>query len=68
VRAAPEAYPNDWVALGAPLTQPVRSGVLAEVDPRLLHGARRWIVQLVTKHGNGREREARFLVDLGAAP
>jgi subtilisin family serine protease len=68
VRAAPEAYPNDWIPLGAPLTQPVRSGVLAEVDPRLLHGARRWIVQLVTQHGNGRVREARFLVDLGAAP
>ena len=68
VRAAPEAYPNDWIPLGAPLTQPVRSGVLAEVDPRLLHGARRWIVQLVTRHGNGREREARFLLDLGAAP
>lgn len=68
VRAAPEAYPNDWIPLGAPLTQPVRAGVLAEFDPRLLHGARRWIVQLITKHGNGRERETRFLVDLGAAP
>jgi subtilisin family serine protease len=68
LRAAPEAYPNDWIALGAPLMQPVRSGVLAEVEPRLLHGARRWIVQLITRHGNGRERETRFLVDLGAAP
>jgi subtilisin family serine protease len=68
VRAAPEAYPNDWIPLGAPLTQPVRSGVLAEIDPRMLHGARRWIVQVITKHANGREREARYVVDLGAAP
>jgi subtilisin family serine protease len=68
LRAAPAAYPNDWISIGTDVKEPVRAGLLAEIEPRLLHGARRWIVQLTTKHENGRTLESRFLVDLGEKP
>ena len=68
LRAAPEAYPSDWIELGAALTQPVRAGTLAQFDPRLVRGARRWLLQLVTEASTGQMREARFVMDLGSAP
>ena len=68
LRAAPEAYPSDWIELVSPLTQPVHAGTLAQVDSRLIRGSRRWILQLVTQASTGQSRESRFLVDLGSAP
>lgn len=65
---APEAFPEDWIDVGSALAQPVRDGTLAEMEPRVLRGTRRWLVRLVTTHENGRTREARFTVDLGEAP
>lgn len=68
VMAAPEAFPDDWIDLAPPLAQAARGATLAEVEPRLLRGARRWIVRVVATHENGRTREARFTVDMGEAP
>jgi subtilisin family serine protease len=68
LRAAPEAYPDDWIPVAAPITEAVRAGALGSIALRQLHGARRWIVQLRTKHENGRQLESRVLLDLGEAP
>ncbi|HYM35425.1 MAG TPA: S8 family serine peptidase, partial [Steroidobacteraceae bacterium] len=68
LRAAPERYPNDWIELTTPVTKSIRNNVLAEFDPWLLRGSRRWILQLVVSHANGKQREARFIADLGSAP
>jgi subtilisin family serine protease len=68
VRAAPESFPSDWIEMGGALMQPVHEGTLAQFDLRLMRGARRWLVQLMTQSETGQSREARLLVDLGSAP
>jgi subtilisin family serine protease len=68
LRAAPEAYPDDWISVATPISEPVRAGLLGSISLRQLQGARRWIVQLRTKHENGRQLESRMLLDLGEAP
>jgi subtilisin family serine protease len=56
--------PARWTLVPPGLSAPVRSGVLAEIDPVDLAGAGRWTIRVVTRHANGREREGRFLLTL----
>lgn len=66
LRATPERFPDDWIEV-AKVPAAVRGAPLAELDARLLRGARRWTLQLDVVHANGARRESRFLVDLGGA-
>jgi subtilisin family serine protease len=65
LRAAPERYSDDWIAVAAPLERAVSDGVLGTFNPLQLRGSRRWVLQLTTTHESGDRRESRFVVDLG---
>jgi len=56
---------DSWKKVGKPLRRGVRNGILGEISPTEFAGARKWTLRLVVQHRNDREREARFVVNLG---
>ena len=57
--------PTQWKKVSRDLTQPIRAGVLDELDAESFRSARKWTLRLVVEHKNGQRREARFLLSLG---
>jgi subtilisin family serine protease len=56
--------PATFTAASRELRAPVRGGVVGEISARDLAGSGTWTLRLVTRHDGGREREARFLLQL----
>jgi subtilisin family serine protease len=56
--------PKSWKTV-ATLPAGVTSGVLAEIPVESLAGEKLWTLRVRTKHQNGREREARFRLNVG---
>lgn len=57
--------PAAWTRIGNDLMSVVRAGDLAEIPVSSLGGSRRWTIRIVVRHENGREREARYVLNLG---
>jgi subtilisin family serine protease len=56
--------PDAWTPV-AEVKDDVRNGVVGEIDANHFRGAKVWILRLVTRHKNGKTREARFRLSLG---
>lgn len=61
--AAPEPSPSPWRAAVPSLASPIRDAELADLDASAL-GPGVWTLRLVAVHENGRQREARAVVEL----
>ncbi len=57
--------PESWKKVTKTLDKPVLNNSLGDIDALELQGAQQWILRLITRHKNGRERKARFLLSLG---
>jgi len=64
VSIGPGEDPNDWTIVGKVLVTPVENGVLAQIEADHFRESPQWTLRLVTRHQNGREREARFKLSL----
>ncbi len=71
-----DEFAGAWIEIGAgeepeswtrviDVTAPGRGIVLGEIDANLFRGSKVWILRLVTRHRNGKTREARFRLSLG---
>jgi hypothetical protein len=60
---AREAPPSPWREAVPSFADPVRDGQLADLDARAL-GPGVYTLRLVAVHENGRQREARALIEL----
>lgn len=58
--------PSSWQRVTEGLNDAVRNGTLGDVDTQALSGATQWTLRVITKHKNGRVREARFALNLGS--
>lgn len=57
--------PTTWTKVGDDIASSVTGGVLADIPVNSFRGNARWTLRIVARHANGREREARFLLNLG---
>jgi subtilisin family serine protease len=56
--------PESWKTVVAKIEKPVREGVLGSFPTSELAGQKIWMLRLVVRHKDGREREARFRLSL----
>jgi len=57
--------PEKWKKVGSSFKQAVHSGILADLDVNLFRSSKVWTLRLVSKHKDGKTREARFVLRLG---
>jgi subtilisin family serine protease len=57
--------PKNWRRLKKRIEKPVRGGVLMDLPAGAFQGSKVWTIRLISRHKNGEEREARFIVTLG---
>lgn len=57
--------PQSWKKVSKNIKDPVASGALDVLEVKHFAGATQWTLRLIGKHKSGREREARFVLDLG---
>jgi hypothetical protein len=56
--------PTSWKRVGATLRRPVSGGVLGDLPATELAGSTSWTIRVIVQHQNGRQREARFALNL----
>ncbi len=56
--------PTDWQPLGR-IEAATQHGVLGDIPTPRLQGATVWTIRVVARHKSGREREGRFLLNIG---
>jgi hypothetical protein len=56
--------PESWTSTGEEMTEPVRLGELGRIPAEQFAGAPTWTIRVVVAHQNGRNREARYVIDL----
>lgn len=57
--------PTKWLRIDRPITRPVVGGTLIDLPASMFGDAKDWTLRLVTEHGSGSKREARFHLVLG---
>ena len=57
--------PGEWKKVSRTIRTPVHEGVLDDLDAQHVQGANQWTIRLISRHKNGRLREARFVLNLG---
>jgi len=57
--------PTHWQSIGK-LLEPERHGLLGDISTSQLQGAAIWTIRVITTHKSGREREGRFLLNVGS--
>jgi hypothetical protein len=57
--------PSLWILVGDALPGAVRLGVLGRIPADQLDGAKVWTVRVISEHQNGRQQEARYVIELG---
>lgn len=57
--------PDNWKTVLDKIRQPVRDGVLGDIDANEFQGAAQWTLRVIIQHKNGTRREARFALNLG---
>ncbi|MFQ5636249.1 MAG: S8 family serine peptidase, partial [Gammaproteobacteria bacterium] len=57
--------PQSWKEVSKTIRTAVRDGALDELEVKHFAGAGQWTLRLIGKHRSGRQREARFVLDLG---
>jgi hypothetical protein len=57
--------PSEWSMASDPIVAPVKDGTVGEIPVHHFQGAKRFTLRLIVQHANGRQREARFTLDLG---
>lgn len=57
--------PAKWKKVGKSIKRPVKQDVLGDIPTKELRGAKTWTIRLISKHKNGKTREARFVLNLG---
>lgn len=56
--------PASWIAIEGELGQPVALGKLGQIPIDQFLGAPTWTVRLLVDHGDGTQREARYVIDV----
>ncbi len=56
--------PEGWQSIGR-INKPIQHGVLGDIPALKLQGAAIWTIRVITRHQSGREREGRFLLNVG---
>ena len=57
--------PKEWKRVSREIKKSVVKGQLDAVPAKHFGGAKQWIIRLIGKHQNGKQREARFNLQLG---
>lgn len=57
--------PTSWKKVSKTIRSPVPDGVLDNLEVKNFAGASQWTLRLIGRHKNGRQREARFILNLG---
>ena len=57
--------PEEWKPVSGRISRSIVDGVLGDIEAANLAGSSQWTIRLVTVHKNGRQREARFLLNVG---
>lgn len=65
IEAGPGENPTSWTPISRKIASPVRDDVLDEVDARTFASGKQWTLRLTTTHKNGKQRQARFVVNVG---
>lgn len=57
--------PGEWKRVSKKIKTAVKKGQLDAIPAQEFGGAKHWIIRLIGKHRNGKQREARFNLQLG---
>lgn len=57
--------PTSWLKVSRDIHDNITDGILDAVDANHFAAAKRWTLRVVVQHKSGRQREARFLLNLG---
>ncbi|MGI9413518.1 MAG: S8 family peptidase, partial [Hyphomicrobiales bacterium] len=59
------AKPKKWLRVNVSIDKPVTNTGLMDLPASIFKGSKQWTIRLITEHGNGDKREARFNLTLG---